>query len=162
MAWNNGRERKKFDKEQEKLSVEYRAAGMGEDEIEQMYRFDLEAFHSNRRFFEHTQQFPELPVNIDEQDGLSPIFKKFADALSTGMDEAAFQNRFWWIEEIDNLALAKGIKSFSVEDIELITLLVYEGYTQKEVAKIMGINQSTICRRLKEKKKILQKLLRHA
>lgn len=37
MAWNNGLERKRFDEEQEKLAAEYRAAGMTEEQIEQMH-----------------------------------------------------------------------------------------------------------------------------
>lgn len=55
MAWNNGLERKKFEAEQTKLAAEYRATGMSEDQIQQMYEFDLSVFNSTRRFTEHTQ-----------------------------------------------------------------------------------------------------------
>ena len=53
MAWNNGLERKRFESEQAKLAAEYRAAGMSEEQIQQMYVFDLSAFNSTRRFAEH-------------------------------------------------------------------------------------------------------------
>ena len=53
MAWNNGLERKRFDEEQERLAAEYRAAGMTEEQIEQIQQFDLEAFNSKRRYYEH-------------------------------------------------------------------------------------------------------------
>ena len=59
MAWINGFERKRFDEEQKRLAEEYRIAGMTNEQIEQMYQFDLETFNSRRRFAEHTQQFPE-------------------------------------------------------------------------------------------------------
>ena len=38
MAWNNGYERKKFEAEQQRLAEEYRAAGMTEEQIEEMYQ----------------------------------------------------------------------------------------------------------------------------
>ena len=44
MAWNNGLERNIFDEEQKRLAAEYRDAGMTEEQIEQMYQFDLNAF----------------------------------------------------------------------------------------------------------------------
>ena len=116
MAWNNGLERKRFDEEQEKLAAEYRAAGMTEEQIEQMHLFDLEAFNSRRRFCEHTQQFPELPENIDEEDGFSPIFDKFIDELSVGMSTSDCQDRYWWIEEIENELLAKKLKTLPIDD----------------------------------------------
>ena len=51
MAWNNGYERKKFESEQKRLAEEYRAAGMTEEQIEEMYQFDLTEFRSRRRFW---------------------------------------------------------------------------------------------------------------
>ena len=57
MAWINGLERKRFNEEQKRLAEQYRAAGMTEEQIEQMYQFDLVEFNSRRRFSEHTQQF---------------------------------------------------------------------------------------------------------
>ena len=55
MRWNNGYERKKFEKEQQKLAAQYRAVGMAEEATREMYAFDLEVFRSDRRFYEHTQ-----------------------------------------------------------------------------------------------------------
>ena len=46
MAWINGFERKRFDEEQKRLAEEYRIAGMTNEQIEQMYQFDLETFNS--------------------------------------------------------------------------------------------------------------------
>jgi len=148
MAWNNGLERKRFDEEQEKLAAEYRAAGMTEGQIEQMHLFDLEAFNSRRRFCEHTQQFPELPENIDEEDGFSPIFDKFIDELSVDMNASDFRGRYWWIEEIDDPELALAVRRLPAEDLELITLYVFEKFTVREVATEMGISKSTVSQRL--------------
>ena len=155
MAWNNGLERKRFDEEQEKLAAEYRAAGMREEQIEQMHLFDLEAFNSRRRFCEHTQQFPELPENIDEEDGFSPIFDKFIDELSVGMNTSDFQDRYWWIEEIENELLAKKLKTLPIDDVELITQYVFEQRTQVEIARHFGVSNVTIFKRIEKLKKFL-------
>ena len=155
MAWNNGLERKRFDEEQEKLAAEYRAAGMTEEQIEQMHLFDLEAFNSRRRFCEHTQQFPELPENIDEEDGFSPIFDKFIDELSVGMNTSDFQDRYWWIEEIENELLAKKLKTLPIDDVELITQYVIEQRTQDEIARHFEVSNVTIFKRIEKLKKFL-------
>ena len=70
MAWNNGLERKKFEAEQAKLAAEYRAAGMNEEQIQQMYEFDLDVFHGNRSYAEHTQPFPKAPLRMATKDSL--------------------------------------------------------------------------------------------
>ena len=44
MTWNNGLERMKFEAAQVKLAAEYRAAGISEEQIRQMYEFNLEVF----------------------------------------------------------------------------------------------------------------------
>ena len=161
MAWNNGIERRKFEEEQEKFAAEYRAAGMTEEQIGQMYQFDLDEFNSRRRFCEHVQQFPENLLEESEDDK-SPLLEKFLGKLSGELSTGSFKDRYWWIEEIDDPSLSKEIKALPREDIELITLYVFEEFTQAEIAEILGVNQSTICRRLEAKKKILEKFLRNA
>jgi DNA-directed RNA polymerase specialized sigma subunit len=161
MAWNNGIERRKFEGEQEKLAAEYRAAGMTEEQIGQMYQFDLDAFNSRRRFCEHVQQFPENLLEESEDDK-SPLLEKFLRELSEDFSLHSSKDRYWWIEEIDDPSLLKEIKALPREDIELITLYVFEEFTQGEIAEILGVNQSTICRRLEAKKKFLEKFLRNA
>ena len=81
MAWINGFERKRFDEEQKRLAEEYRIAGMTNEQIEQMYQFDLETFNSRRRFTEHTQQFPECVLD-ESSDDKSPLFEKYLTQLS--------------------------------------------------------------------------------
>ena len=154
MAWNNGLERKKFDEEQKRLAAEYRAAGMTEDQIEQMYQFDLEAFNSKRRFYNHNQQFPELPSSIDEEDGMSPIYKRFTELLSVELDSAVFSDRYWWLEEIEDAQLAKKLKNLPIEDIELITQYAFERRTQVEIAKQIGVSNVAVFKRIEKLKKL--------
>lgn len=57
-------------------------------------------------------------------------------------------NRFWWMDEIDDSELAAKLKKLPPNDLELITLLVFEEHTQEEAAKITGLSDRTIRRRL--------------
>ena len=77
MAWINGLERKRFNEEQKRLAEQYRAAGMTEEQIEQMYQFDLVEFNSRRRFSEHTQQFSENAFE-ESDDDKSPLLEKIS------------------------------------------------------------------------------------
>ena len=156
MAWNNGLERMKFEAEQARLAAEYRAAGMTEEQIQQMYEFDLEVFNSNRRFAEHTQQFPESPFE-DGDEGQSPLYERFPEALTVTMDLPTNSSRYWWLEEIDDPKLAKAARALSAEDLELITLYAYEDFTVREIAVKTGIPKSTVFQRIERLRKFFKK-----
>lgn len=53
MSWNNGLERKKFEKRQAILAEQYRLVGMTEQQIQQMNEFDLAVFRSERIYYTH-------------------------------------------------------------------------------------------------------------
>lgn len=147
MAWNNGLERKRFDEEQGKLAAEYRAAGMTEEQIEQMHQFDLKVFNSTRRFFEHNQQIPDNIFGTDDE-GLCPLNDKFLEAMSVTIEQSEAKSRYWWIEEIEDPELALAVRRLPAEDLELITLYVFDKFTVREVATEMGISKSTVSQRL--------------
>ena len=158
MAWNNGLERKRFDEEQERIAAEYRAAGMTEEQIKQMYQFDLDAFNSKRRFNEHNQQFPE-DVLEESDDDKSPLFEKFLDSVSVGLDLSNIKDRYWWIEEIENIQLLTAIKELSAEEIELITQIVFDELTQDDIAKTLDVSQSAVSQKMKKIFENLKKCL---
>ena len=93
MAWINGLERKRFNEEQKRLAEQYRAAGMTEEQIEQMYQFDLVEFNSRRRFSEHTQQFSENAFE-ESDDDKSPLLEKYLAQLSTSLDFSFAGDRY--------------------------------------------------------------------
>ena len=55
MSFNYGLEKKKFDREWDRLHKEYRAAGMDEAAIKAMYEFDWQRFNAERAYRNHTQ-----------------------------------------------------------------------------------------------------------
>ncbi len=155
MPWNNGYERRKFDEEQKRLAKLYREAGMSEEQIEAMYQFDLEEFHSRRRFREHNQQPPQIPLE-DDPEGVSPLNEKFLMEMSVLLEQSSERSRNWWIEEIDDPVLADKLKQLPEDARELLTLLVYEQYSQSEVAVFFGIGQRAVSKRLDKIRRMLK------
>ena len=158
MAWNNGLERKKFEAEQAKLAAEYRAAGMSEEQIQQMYEFDLSVFHGNRSYAEHTQPFPESPFE-DGDDGQSPLYERFPEALTVTMDLPVGKSRYAWIDEIENPQLLAAIRTLSADELELITQIMFDELSQREIATALGVTQPAISQKLKKILIFLKKCL---
>lgn len=148
MSWNNGKERKLFEKRQSVLAEQYRAVGMTEEQIQQMYEFDLAVYRSERVFYTHTQA---LEINFDDED-TGDVSNFLLEYQAENFRD--YSNRFWWIDELERLYSV--VKNLSDEEKEIITLYVFEGYTQKEIANILHYPKSTLNDRMtKIKKKIL-------
>ena len=144
MSWNDGYERRKFEAGQKKQAEEYRALGMTEEQIQAMYEFDLEQYKSNRRHYSHTQSLlpDDFDVVEDDDEKLS-IFEKFKDVLTTSIEDTRSKSRYWWVEEINSEALARKVKALKPEELEMITLLAFDGYSQREAAQRIGIPYRT-------------------
>ena len=155
MPWNNGYEQKKFEEEQKRLAKEYRAAGMSEEQIYQMQLYDLERHNSLRREREHTQSFPD-GVPEDDPEGTSPLNRKFLSAISTEITMSDFQSRQWWIDDLDSPELIALVHKLTPEEIELITLIVYEKVPQNEAAERLGIVQGTVIKNFEKVKNFLR------
>ena len=156
MSWNNGYERRKFEAWQKKQAEEYRALGMTEKQIKEMYEFDLEQFKSERRYRMHTQplQVQEFEENdADESD--NSLLNEFFDELTCTIETSGYKSKYWWVEEIENPKLAERIKILSKDDLELLTKSIIDEYTQTELADIYGIAQKNISKKLKRIKKFL-------
>ena len=87
---------------------------------------------------------------------MSALLKKFSSALSV-CDKYSFQGdpRFAWVDEMENDELYRKIISLPERDIDLLTLIAFEGYSQREVAEIRGIAPAAICQKIAKLKKLL-------
>ena len=158
MCWNDGYERRKFEARQKKQAEEYRALGMTEEQIKEMYEFDLEQYKSDRRYHMHTQPFTSSDFDDGEDDeSESTLLNKFFDELTVIIDSSSEHSRYWWIEEIEDEELAYRVQCLSSDEIEMLTLLAFDGYTQAEAAKKMGIPYRTFKFKLRNIKNFLRK-----
>ena len=138
MAYNHAKAEIEFLAMWEKKSAEYREAGMDEDSIREMYKLEREIILSEHREEEHRAEFSDHLIR---------------DTFS----EEDFSGRYAWVETLDNPKLAKAVKQFKRDDLELLTMIVMEGYTQKEAAMILNVKPQTVNEKYARIKNFLRK-----
>lgn len=155
MGFNYSKEKFIFDKEWEKLHEQYQKVGMSEKAIQELYEFDWSWFRMRRNYENRVQAMPE--EEIDEQNAVtrSNLFQRFA-SLSTSFDEVELSGRYAWIDTISDDALSRKLRDLSDDELELLTLLALEGYTQREISRKMHCSQNAISKRLIKIKRILK------
>jgi len=151
VAYNHNREFTKFKNKWKQLRKEYKKAGMSDEAIEKIYLFDLNLFNRDRAYFEHLYS---EPLN----DGLDEDIFVLEGKLKIKEQDFIGCSRFWWVEEIENPMLAAFVKSLSHEDMELVTMAYFEGYSQDEIGKRLGVTQQTVSKRLAKFEKIKENI----
>jgi hypothetical protein len=150
MNWNNGLERKRFDQEQKRRAEEYRRLGMNEAQIREMYLFDLDWFKSIRRYYTHTQSFTSGAFDGGDEDNTeNALFKMFTEAFSAAMEKPINRTRYWWVEDIEDPVLVQKIKRHNENDLELLTLFAFDGYSLTEIGKIYRCTPQNIHQKYK-------------
>ena len=156
MSFNKGYELKKFEAHWEKLRIEYAAAGMTEDAIQKMYDYDRQQFNSERTFIERTQEFTEPAYESSEEEA-SHLMLRYQEAITTTDTYHETKSKFAWIGEIENERLLSALENLSEDDLKLLTLYAYEGYTVTEISKVLGVSQPTISIKIKRITNFLKK-----
>ena len=96
MAFNKGYELKKFEARWAKLHIEYAAAGMSEDAIQQMYDYDRQMFNADRTHLERTQEFT-APTYESSEEEASPLMLRYQDSITVTDTYHETKSRFAWM-----------------------------------------------------------------
>ena len=131
MHFNDGYERKKFIKEHEKMRKEYRKAGMSDDEIDEIFLYDWDRYKEQRNHCHHNRYIAEN----EEFESIS-----IEDEIYLRADN--------WHQAIKNVNLYLAIMSLSDEQRLIIWLYAFEGLTQEEIKKFLGVSHSAIQKRI--------------
>ena len=127
MVYNHGLEEKRFEEEWLKNVESFRKAGMTEEQIAEMYKFDREVFNSDRRYKERT-------VSLYD----NPDVKKIKV-----YDDYSRDNRYRWIKKITDTEKYEKIMSLPKIWREAFTMYI-SGYTQTEISSKLMKPQQTI------------------
>lgn len=156
MGFNYAKEKQKFEKHWKVIRQQYESAGMSQDAIEELHDFDWDWFKSRRRYINH---LADLPDSVSVED-----FPQKGVEMSTGDTPVRYgsvcvasKERYHWIDEIEDERLFCKLMLLSTDDLELLTSLAFEGYTQSEIAQRKAVSQATISRQLSQIKKLLRK-----
>ena len=157
MGFNYGLEKKRFDQRWEALEREYRAAGMEETAIQELYAYDYDMFKNERRYRTHTQENTGYEEGSCDSDADSPLSRIFIERFSMTMQlDFRTEGRYGWMDELDSEELTKTLKKMPEEYKEILTLMMEER-TQAEIAAKIGTSQAGICRRIKKLRELLKK-----
>lgn len=146
MSFNNGNERRKLNAKWEQLRVQYREAGMSEEAIQAMYEFDLGVLNSERAYVTNTVAVGDGDDGDDARKAAD--FKQYEAAITVTDTYHETKSRFGWIGEIENEHLLSALENLSDDDLELLTLYIYEGYSTVELSEVYGIAHQNISKRI--------------
>ena len=146
MSFNNGNERRKLNAKWEQLRVQYREAGMSEDAIQAMYEFDLGVLNSERAYDANTVAVCDGEDDVDARKAAD--LKQYEAAITVTDTYRETKSRFAWIGEIEDENLLSALEKLSDDDLEILTLYIYEGYSTVELSKAYGITHQNISKRI--------------
>ncbi len=155
MSFNKGYELKKFEAHWEKLRIEYAAAGMTEDAIQKMYDYDRQQFNAERAHLERTQELSTDTFECSEDEN-SPLMKRYREVTTVTDTYHETKSGFAWIGEIENERLLSALENLSELDLKILTLYVYAGYTESEIAGELGGSKVAIHKRIEKITKLLK------
>ena len=141
MAYNHGREERKWRIWKEAEEKILRKHGVDESTIEEIRTYDRAEFNSNRRFYRWTSDFSEYLEGMAEVEPFVDV-KTVADLL----------------DEIENENLHRALLTVDKRTLQIV-LLKMQGYSPKEIAPIVDLSVGAIYARLDHLRKKLRKIL---
>ena len=142
MAYNHGREDRKWRIWKEAEEKVLRECGVDEATIEQIRTDDRADFNSNRRFYRWSSDFGEYLEGMADRERQTAV-KTVADLL----DEIESENLYLALVTVDRRTLE-------------IVLLKMQGYSTKEIAPLVGLTAEAVYARLSHLRKKLRRVLR--
>lgn len=142
MAYNHGREDRKWRIWKEAEEKVLRECGVDEAVIEQIRLEDRADFNSNRRFYRWSSDFGEYLEGMADRERQTEV-KTVADLL----DEIESENLYLALVTVDRRTLQ-------------IVLLKMQGYSTKEIAPLVGLTAGAVYARLSHLRKKLRRVLR--
>ncbi len=139
MAYNHGREERKWRIWKEAEETTLRKCGIDESTIEEIRTYDRVEFNSNRRFYRWTSDFGEYLEGMAEVEPIADV-KTVADLL----------------DEIENENLYRALLTVDRRTLQIV-LLKMQGYSKKEISSITGQSVKSIYKRIERlRNKLIQ------
>ena len=128
---------------------------MSSEAIQAMYDYDWSVFNAARSYQNHTQEIA-APSFEQGEESHSPLMEKYQEAISVTEHYRETKSRFTWIGEIEDERLLSALENLSELDLKILTLHVYVGCTEIEIAKAVGGSKVAIHKRIEKISKVLK------
>ena len=141
MAYNHGREERKWRIWKENEEKILRECGVDESVIEEIRLYDRADFNSNRRFYRWTNDVAEYLEEMADREPQAEVHS-VEDLLN----------------EIENETLYQAL--FTVDKRTLYLLLLkMQGYSTREIAAMAGLTEKAVYKRLERLRKKLEPVI---
>ena len=141
MAYNHGREERKWRLWKETEEKTMLQLGVDEGIIRQIHIYDREVFNSDRRYYQRMQETGTYLFDIAE-----------------GRQSAEISSITDLLNEIENKGLYQALLTVDKFSLQIV-LLKMQGYTTKEIAAILHVPLKAIYRRMDKLRKKLKKFI---
>ena len=141
MAYNHGREERKWRIWKENEEKILRECGVDESVIEEIRIYDRADFNSNRRFYRWTNDVAEYLEEMADRE-LQAEVHSVEDLLS----------------EIENETLYQALLTVDRRTLYLL-LLKMQGYSTREIAAMAGLTEKAVYKRLERLRKKIEPII---
>lgn len=141
MAYNHGREERKWRIWKENEEKILRECGVDESVIEEIRLYDRADFNSNRRFYRWTNDAAEYLEEMADREPQTEVHS-VEDLL----------------DEIENETLYQALHAVDRRTLYLL-LLKMQGYSTREIAAIAGLTEKAVYKRLERLRKKLEPVI---
>lgn len=130
MAYNHGREERKWRTWKEAEETILQKCGVDQDTIEEIRTYDRAEFNSNRRFYRWTGNFGEYLEGMANVEPIAEV-KTVHDLLN----------------DIENKNLYQALLTVDKRTLQIV-LLKMQGYSTKEISSIANLSTKSIYKRM--------------
>ena len=132
---------------------------MSPEAIEEMRKFDWDEFKRRRNCCLHETLFSELEPSEESDDSDTTIsharlIKQMV--VSDTYADTPKSDQYQWLKDVTSPALLNQLLLLSDSDLALINAYLFEGYSQAEIAKNLGISHQAVAKKLKQLKNFLK------
>lgn len=138
MAYNHGKEERKWRLWKEAEEKILRAYGVDENIIEEIHIYDRAEFNSDRRFYRRLNDMEEYIEKVAD-NGLNTEIKTVSALL----------------DEVENEHLYAGLLKVDKHTLEIV-LLKMQGYSTKEISAMLQLTEKAIYKRMDRLRKKLK------
>ena len=150
MGFNYAKEKTKFERQWTAIRKQCEEVGMEQETIEDLHDFDWDWFKSQRRYINHL-------VDLPEDTAVEAILQASTGNIPGDIPMPCAGSHYQWLDEIEDERLLQQLMLLSADDIDLLTRLAFEGYTQCEIAQQKNQSQKSISRQFQQIRKTLEK-----
>lgn len=141
-------EKAKFEKEHEATYKEYETMGMSKEVIAEIKEMDWAEFKQRRVHCEN-----DMDIDFPGTDGAPPM-ESFKYLIEKNIEKLSYEDEYFmkeidgFVESIELEPLHELLKNITRKQLVILILTSEYGYSETEIAALMGIAQQTVSEQL--------------